>query len=138
MAVLGLVFVLCVILFCITLVRMAGAQPLYEQKNPYEADRQTHMGQVHTNQEGFDSAYRAKDGARNAQAQKMDQDRAKHQSHMSVTSSEWVQDYNNKKSARDRQNTAMDAQRVSHSNDIQDKPKEWWDGWVARYIQANP
>lgn len=138
-AVLGLIFLWCLLIFCVTIVKMARAEPLHPKsfdmpQGAMEEDRRDHRESVDATQDEWKNDYlQNKAPIRMGVKEDMDADRGEHHNHIIVTGEDWVQNWDDKTPARSDAEIENDDRRDGHSRDLSEKPKDWWEQWVAKY-----
>lgn len=139
-AVMGLIFLWCVLIFSLTIVKMARAEPLHHAKSydmpqgVHEEDRRDYQETVKTTKEEWKNDYlENKAPVRMGVQEDMDAAREEHSNHIVVTEEDWIQDWEAKTAERSEAALVTDETRDAHDRNLSEKPKEWWEQWVEKY-----
>lgn len=152
---LGLIFLWCLLIFFLTMVKMARADEAHshgsdwrggsvsgDQHHPkswkipqgaYHEDRMDHREKMDQNQINWETEHNENAPIHMGKKEEMDSARAKHHNYMEVTSEEYVLQYDNKAQERSDMAEEQLQEREAHMNTLNEQPKEWWDSWIAEY-----
>lgn len=131
LVILGLIVLWCVVIFFVTMVRVAGAEELRDYPEYIEGRgaHQTGMMNMHN---AWLEDYASKTPMRENVLNTMNEGRATHLAATHSASEQFVTDYEDLAPMRIARDDARESGREAHLQNMMPRPQNWWDDWSTR------
>ncbi|MCB9990400.1 MAG: hypothetical protein H6867_03340 [Rhodospirillales bacterium] len=127
LAILGLIFLWCALIWMVTMIKIARADDGYLQDS-----RDLHQQKIVSTQGEWLETYHGNEGARSEEQAQSNTQRETQQDKIDQTKQDWEDTYANVADERMKEADALQQARNTHQDERAATPQTWWDAWTAK------